>query len=53
MVVTVDATNTPLIHVHGTTAEVLGYLIAQDVETMQIVTIWDATVGPTNCVFLL
>ncbi|AJP62058.1 hypothetical protein [ANMV-1 virus] len=53
MVVTVDSTNTPLIHIHGTTADVLGYLIAQSVETVQIVGIWNATVGPTNCVFLV
>lgn len=52
MAVTVDATSTPYIHAHGTTAEVLAYLLAQGVETHQIVQIWNATVGPANCVYM-
>lgn len=51
--VTVDATSSPLIHVHGTTAEVLAYLLAQEVQRGGILAIWNATVGPTNCVYLI
>jgi len=51
MTVTVDATADPYIHAHGTTAEVLGHLKAQNVPILQVVTIWDATVGPTNCIY--
>jgi hypothetical protein len=53
MVVTVDDASSPLIHVHGTTAEVLAYLIAQEIQEGEILAIWDATVGPTNCVYIL
>lgn len=53
MVATVDSTSTPYTHVHGTTAEVLAYLLSEGVEAHQIVAIWDATVGPMNCVFMV
>ena len=52
MVVTVDSTSTPYIHAHGTVAEVLAYLLAQDVPAHKIVAIWNATTGPTNCVYM-
>jgi hypothetical protein len=52
MAVTVDDSSSPLIHAYGTTAEVLAYMRAQGVRAYNIIAIWDATVGPTNCVYL-
>lgn len=51
MSVTIDATADPYIHAHGTTAEVLAHLAAQNVPSSQVIAIWDATEGPTNCVY--
>ena len=51
MSVTVDATSDPFIHAHGTTAEVLAHLKAQNVPGSAVISIWDATAGPTNCVY--
>lgn len=45
----VDAAADPYIHVHGTTAEVLAHLAAQNVPISQVIAIWDAT--DTNCVY--
>ncbi len=47
----VDAAGDPYIHAHGTTAEVLAHLKAQNVPGSQVIAIWDATAGPTNCVY--
>lgn len=52
MAVVVDSTSTPYIHAHGTTAEVLAHLLSEGVPAHKIVAIWDATVGPMNCVFM-
>ena len=51
MTVTIDAAADPFIHAHGTTAEVLAHLKAQNVPASQVIAIWDATIGPTNCVY--
>lgn len=51
MAVTTDVTNDPYIHAHGTTAEVLEHLKAQNVATGDIIQIWNATVGPCNVVY--
>lgn len=51
MTVTIVTTSDPYIHAYGTTAEVLAHIKAQNVPASQIITIWDATVGPTNCVY--
>lgn len=48
---TLDATSDPYIHYHGTVAEVLAHLKAQNVAQGSIVQIWDATTGPCNCVY--
>jgi hypothetical protein len=51
MTVTVDAANDPYIHAHGTTAEVLAHLKAQNVAEGSVIAIWNATEGPANCVY--
>lgn len=52
MVVSIDDASAPYIHVYGSTAEILAYLLAQGVPRHRIVAIWDAADGPTNCVYL-
>jgi hypothetical protein len=51
MTVTIDAAGDPYIHAHGTTAEVLAHLAAPNVPISQVIAIWDASAGPTNCVY--
>lgn len=53
MAVTVDSTTSLYIHAHGTTAEVLAHLLSKGIEAHQIVQIWNATVGPANCVYMV
>jgi thiamine phosphate synthase YjbQ (UPF0047 family) len=51
MTVTVVTTSDPYIHAHGTAAEVLAHLKAQNVPGSAVIAIWDATIGPTNCIY--
>lgn len=50
MVVTIDATNSPWIHISGTTAEVLGKLKADHAARMDVVSIWYNGTN-TSCVY--